>query len=88
MQEVLVPYASTQQLSKNNNYKVEDAIRLTICQPCTKDHISYSKPMEFLKACLKVQNKLKFWCKFSLFQRNDKNNFWRLYILNLCKYLK
>jgi len=74
MQEVLVPYASAQQLLKNNNYKVEDATHLTICQPCTKDHISYNTMVECLKACLKVQNKLKFSCKLSLFQRNDKNN--------------
>jgi hypothetical protein len=74
MQEVLVPYASAQRLSGNNNYKVEDATHLTICQPCTKDHISYTKMVECLKACLKVQNKLKISCKLSLFQRNDKNN--------------
>jgi hypothetical protein len=74
MQEVLVPYASAQRLSRNNNYKVEDATHLTICQPCTKDHMSYSKTVECLKACLKVHNKLKFSCKLSLFQRNDKNN--------------
>ncbi len=68
MQEVLVPYASAQQLLKNNNYKVEDATHLTICQPCTKDDISYITIVECLKACLKVQNKLKFSSKLSLFQ--------------------
>jgi len=52
--EVLVPYASAQRLSRNNNYKVEDATHLTICQPCTKDHINYSKMVECLKVCLKV----------------------------------
>ncbi len=74
MQEVLVPYASAQRLSGNNNYKVEDATHLTICQPCTKDHLSYSKMVECLKACLKVQNKLNLSCKLSLSQRIDKNN--------------
>jgi hypothetical protein len=74
MQKVLVPYASAQRLSGNNNYKVEDATHLTICRPCPKDHISYTKMVECLKACLKVQNKLVFSCKLSLFQRNDKNN--------------
>jgi hypothetical protein len=67
-----VPCASVQQLSGNNNYKIKDAIHLTICQPCTKDHMSYSKMVECLKACLKVQNKLKNSCKLSLFQRIDK----------------
>jgi len=68
-----VPHAAAQRLSGNNNYKVEDATHLTICQPCTKDHISYSKMVECLKACLKVQKKLKFSCKLSLFQKNDNN---------------
>jgi hypothetical protein len=72
MQEVLVPYASAQRLSRNNNYKVEDATHLTICQPCTKDHMSYSLMVECLKSCLKVQNNFKISCKLSLFQRNDK----------------
>ncbi len=74
MQEVIMPYALAQRLSGNNNYKVEDATHLTICQPCTKDHISYSKMVECLKACLKVQNKLVSSCKLSLFLKNDKNN--------------
>ncbi|KAH8973931.1 hypothetical protein BDL97_01G074300 [Sphagnum fallax] len=51
--KVLVPYASAQRLSRNNNYKIEDATHLTICRPCTKDHISYRKMVECLKACLK-----------------------------------
>ncbi|CAK9221092.1 unnamed protein product [Sphagnum troendelagicum] len=66
MQEVLVPYASAQRLSENNNYKVEDATHLTICRPCAKDHISYSKMVDCLKACLKkVSNvcKIKRWPK-------------------------
>jgi hypothetical protein len=72
MQEVLVPYASAQRLSGNNNYKVEDATHLTICQPCTKDHITYSKMVECLKACLKVQNKLMFFANCHCFKKMIK----------------
>jgi hypothetical protein len=49
MQEpVLVPYASAQQLSQNNNYKVENATHLTICKPASKQAANYS----LLKNCL------------------------------------
>jgi len=42
MQEpVLVPYASAQQLSRNNNYKVENATHLTICKPASKQAANY-----------------------------------------------
>jgi hypothetical protein len=80
-----VPYASTQILLGNKNYKIEDAIHSTICQPCTKEHINYSKMVECSKASLKIQNKLKFSCKLSLFQRNDKNNLGRLYVFKSLK---
>jgi hypothetical protein len=58
MQVVLVPHASAQRSSRNNNYKVEDATHLTICQPCTKDDISYITIVECLKACLKKSTQL------------------------------
>ncbi|CAN5951735.1 unnamed protein product [Sphagnum jensenii] len=50
--DVLVPYASAQRLSNNNNYKIEDANHLTICQPRTKNHISYTKLVQILNVCL------------------------------------
>jgi hypothetical protein len=50
----LVPYASSQRLAGANNYMVEDANHFTICRPPTKDHPSYSKLVECLKFCLKV----------------------------------
>jgi energy-coupling factor transporter ATP-binding protein EcfA2 len=52
VQEVLVPYASAQRLSNNNNYKIEDANHLTICRPRTKNHISYTKLVQILNLCL------------------------------------
>ncbi|CAK9278148.1 unnamed protein product [Sphagnum jensenii] len=75
--EVLVPYASAQRLSGNNNYKVEDATHLTICQPCTKDHISYSKMVECLKACLKKSTRLPILPQWEVGlerKANDINN--------------
>ncbi|CAK9199486.1 unnamed protein product [Sphagnum troendelagicum] len=75
--EVLVPYASAQRLSGNNNYKVEDATHLTICQPCTKDHISYSKMVECLKACLKKSTQLPILPQWEVGlerKANDINN--------------
>ncbi|KAH8972790.1 hypothetical protein BDL97_01G010200 [Sphagnum fallax] len=51
-EEVLVPYASARRLSNNNNYKIEDANHLTICQPRTKNHISYTKLVQILNLCL------------------------------------
>ncbi len=59
MQEVLVPYASAQRLSNNNNYKIEDANHLTICQPRTKNHISYTKLVQILNLCLQVKHQLQ-----------------------------
>ncbi|CAK9870265.1 unnamed protein product, partial [Sphagnum jensenii] len=53
VQEILVPYASAQRLSSNNCYKIEDLNHLTICKPPTRDHISYSKLVDYLKICLK-----------------------------------
>jgi hypothetical protein len=58
MQEVLVPYASAQRLSRNNNYKVEDATHLTICQPCTKDHMSIGIALVALPKIMKLQ---RYW---------------------------
>ncbi|CAM6021792.1 unnamed protein product [Sphagnum balticum] len=45
---VLIPYASAQQLSRNDNYKVENATHLTICKPASKQAANYS----LLKNCL------------------------------------
>ncbi len=59
MQDVLVPYASAQRLSNNNNYKIEDANHLTICQPHTKNHISYTKLVQILNVCLQVKHQLQ-----------------------------
>jgi len=54
--------ASAIRLSNNNNYKVEDANHLTICKPPSKDHLSYSKLLECLKICMKVNNiGFNFW---------------------------
>jgi hypothetical protein len=60
-EEILVPYASAQRLSGNNCYKIEDLNHLTICKPPTRDHISYSKLVDYLKICLKVRHQLQ--CK-------------------------
>ncbi|KAH9567479.1 hypothetical protein CY35_03G029700 [Sphagnum magellanicum] len=49
---ILVPYASTIQLSNNNHYKIEDANHLTICKPPNKDHPSYFLLLKCLKACM------------------------------------
>ncbi len=51
-----MPRASAIRMSKNNNYIVEDANHLTICKPPSKDHPSYSKLLECLKICIKVNN--------------------------------
>ncbi|CAN5952349.1 unnamed protein product [Sphagnum jensenii] len=75
--KVLVPYASAQRLSGNNNYKVEDATHLTICRPCTKDHMSYSLMVECLKSCLKKSTRLPILpkCEVGLERKaNDINN--------------
>jgi hypothetical protein len=61
VQEILVPFASAQRLSGNNYYKIEDANHLTICKPPTREHISYSKLVDYLKICLKVRHQLQ--CK-------------------------
>ncbi|CAM6013408.1 unnamed protein product [Sphagnum balticum] len=53
---ILVPWASATRLSNNNNYHVEDANHLTICNPPSKDHLSYSKLLECLKICIKEKN--------------------------------
>jgi hypothetical protein len=58
VQEILVPYASAQRLSSNNCYKIEDLNHLTICKPPTRDHISYSKLVDYLKICLKNPRQL------------------------------
>jgi hypothetical protein len=63
--------ASTIQLLNNNYYKVEDVNHLTICNPPTKDHLSYSKLLECLKKIMKVNNAIGF-------------NFWNfVYLYNL-----
>jgi hypothetical protein len=51
---VLVPYASACELTRHNNYKIEDANHLTICKPPAKDHQGYSMLLEVLKTCLEV----------------------------------
>jgi hypothetical protein len=57
-----VPWASATRLSNNNNYIVEDASHLTICKPPSEDHLSYSKLLECLKFCMKVNNiGFNFW---------------------------
>jgi len=55
MQGILVPYASTIQLSNNNQYKVEDANHLTICKPTNKNHPSYDLLLKCLKICMEVK---------------------------------
>ncbi len=55
MQGILVPYASSIQLSDNNQYRIEDANHLTICKPPNKDHPSYSLLLQCLKICMKVK---------------------------------
>ncbi|CAK9199796.1 unnamed protein product [Sphagnum troendelagicum] len=57
-EEILVPHASAQRLSRNNYYKIEDANHLTICKPPTRDHISYSKLVDCLRTCLKNPRQL------------------------------
>ncbi|CAM6074482.1 unnamed protein product [Sphagnum tenellum] len=49
---ILVPYASSIQLSNNNNYKIEDANHLTICKPPNKDHPSYYLLLKCLRICI------------------------------------
>ncbi|CAM6037548.1 unnamed protein product [Sphagnum compactum] len=49
---ILVPYASTIQLSNNNHYKIEDGNHLTICKPPNKDHPSYSLLLKCLRICM------------------------------------
>jgi hypothetical protein len=65
-----VPTASTIRLLNNKNYAIEDANHLTICNPPSKDHLSYSKLLECLNFFMKVNNiDFNFWnyvCSFNL----------------------
>ncbi|CAM6024430.1 unnamed protein product [Sphagnum balticum] len=49
---ILVPFASTIQLSNNNHYKIEDAHHLTICKPPNKSHPSYFLLLQCLRICM------------------------------------
>jgi hypothetical protein len=66
MKGILVPVASTTQLSNNNNYKIEDANHLIINKPPTKDHPNYSLLLDCLKFCMKVNQNLEFGCSRDL----------------------
>jgi hypothetical protein len=52
---ILVPYELIIQLSKNNNWKIEDANHLTICKPPNKDHPSYFLLLQCLRICMQVK---------------------------------
>jgi hypothetical protein len=47
--EILVEYASAQQLAGGNSYKVEDANHMEVCKPTRQDHISYTLLLRFIK---------------------------------------
>jgi hypothetical protein len=50
-----VPYASACELTRNNNYKIEDANHLTVCKPPAKGDQGYSRLLDVLKTCLEVK---------------------------------
>jgi hypothetical protein len=52
---ILVPFASSIQLSNNNHYRIEDANHLTICKPRNKDHPSYYFLLKCLRICMEVK---------------------------------
>jgi hypothetical protein len=57
-----VSVTSAIRLSNNNNYIVEDVNHLTTCKPPSKDHLNYSKLLECLKICIKVNDiGFNFW---------------------------
>ncbi len=65
-----MPMVSAIRLSNNNSYKVEDVNHLTICKSPSKDHLRYSKLLDYLKLFMKVNNiGFNFWncvCSYNL----------------------